>query len=188
MTLTVDKDYKTQPNTHPPAFAQSVTPQTAGAVVYAPSTRGLIFDQSGTVSLRMAGVKNAVPAAIVGVSADISMAANGVLTSTTGGKFNSLLVNDVVVVSGFANPNNNGTFRIAVKTSGTSLTLKFPGDANTLATVAETPAGATATVQGPRTSVQTTVTVTVLAGAFYPLCVDEWITGGAGVTSGTIFW
>lgn len=96
MTIKSSKDYSRLPNTHPAAFAANVTPQASGAAVFRPATRGITFDQSGTVVLEMAGVSE----------------------------------------------------------------------------------------EGS----QATITMTVVAGVIYPLSVDQWLTGGSGVTSGTIFW
>lgn len=83
--------------------------------------------------------------AINGVGADISIT-NGspatILTSTTSGKFNSIVANSWIRLLGFSNAANNGWWWVSVKTSGQSLTLTGPN-----VSVAETPTGTSAKVR-----------------------------------------
>lgn len=175
MTIQADKTYAGVNNTspHPAGYCVSYAPSDS-AVFNRPSRWLMITDAAAKIiNVRLAGIVVSTPAAIVGVSGDISMAANGVITSTTGGKFTSLLASDVVVLSGFTNPENNGTFKILTKTSATSLILATSGATVASYTIAETPTGANAKVQGPPTGVQHVVSFTANPGVMYPICADQ---------------
>ncbi|RVT99099.1 hypothetical protein EOD42_03050 [Rhodovarius crocodyli] len=83
--------------------------------------------------------------AIDGVAGDISTVASGnKLTSTTSGKFNSVVVGQFIRLYGFtANSGaNNGIYRVSAKTSGQDITLAGKTVAN------ETPTGTAAKVRG----------------------------------------
>jgi hypothetical protein len=185
MTIASSKTYENSVNTapHPAGYCVSYTPS-ASAVFDRPSRWLMITDTTAKiVNLRLGGVKVTKPAAIAGIAGDISMATGGVLNSTLGTKFNSIVVNDTVVVSGFSNPTNNGTFQVTVQ-SGTSLTLRVPGSVLAPNTVVETPSGTAANVQGPNVGSQHTISFTALAGVMYPICADQLLaatTTAAGV-------
>jgi hypothetical protein len=188
MVTKASRDYSHKPHTHPAAFGLNVTPSTLGATLFQPASRGIIFDQSGTVELVLAGYQDELMAPIVGVSGDISMAAGGVITSTTSGKFSALAINNPVTIKGFTNSQNNGLFTVSAA-SGTSITIVAPGSTKTLYTIAETPSGAAVSIQGPYVGTQDTVTITVIGGVLYPISVEQWVTGGNGqVTTGCILW
>jgi hypothetical protein len=183
MTLIADKTYREIDNTapHPAGFGPTLTPSDATVVV--PTRWVMITDLvAKAISLRLAGARYPTPAAIVGVAGDISAAAGGVYNSSTGGKFSSLKVNDTVVIKGFANANNNGTFQVTVAT-GTSITVVAPGSTLAPGTIAETPAGTAATIQGPKLATQDTVTFTALPGVMYPICADKVLATGTAATS-----
>lgn len=188
-TIASSKSYENAVNTapYPAPYAQTATP--SDTVPLTKASRWIMITDlaAKAVKLRLGGVHVAAPAAIVGVSGDITMAANGALTSGTGGKFSSIKVNDIVKVSGFTNAVNNGTFKVTAAT-GTALTLVFPGSSLPLYTVAETPTGALATVQGPNVGTQDTVTFTALPGVMYPICADLVFATGTAATSVIAFY
>lgn len=184
MTLVSDKTYKSDNNVapHPAGFAEVYTP--SDATVFTKPSRWLMITDitAKLVSLRLGGVnKSFTP--ISGAAGDISAAAGGVYTSPTASKFSSLQVNDAVTISGFANANNNGTFKVMANT-GTQLTVKAPGSILAPNTVAETPAGTAVKIQGPPVTTQQTVVFTANPGVMYPICADQLlVTGGTTAAS-----
>ena len=196
MTLSASKTYEHLPQTapNPAGFCVSYSPNKSA--VFARSSRWIMITDTSAkiVNLRLAGVANSPASPLVGVSGDVSMAANGVLSSTTSSKFSTLNAGDPVTISGFTNMQNNGLFVVGPSPTGTSLTLMVPGTmkitGSTLSggtpadTVAETPAGAAASIQGPPISAQDTISFTALAGVMYPICADMLLattTTAAGV-------
>lgn len=184
MNLAVSKTYENIVSTapHPAGFGPTLTP--SDSVVFAKPTRWVMITDitAKAITLRLAGARISTPAALVGVAGDISAAAGGVYNSTTGGKFSSLKVNDVVVVKGFANAANNGTWKVTVAT-GTSITVVAPGSTLAPNTVAETPAGAAVAIQGPQLAAQDTVVFTALPGVMYPICADKLLATGTAAAS-----
>lgn len=79
--------------------------------------------------------------AIAGIAADISTTAGG-LSSSLVSKFTAITVGQVIRLSGFTNPLNNGYFRVTAKASNQLLTLSpAPGSI-------ETPTGTLANISG----------------------------------------
>lgn len=184
MTLAASKTYENAVNTapHPAGFGPTLVP--SDSVAFAKPTRWVMITDitAKAVTLRLAGARISTPAALVGAAGDISAAAGGVFTSTTGGKFSSIKVNDTVVTKGFANAANNGTWQVTVAT-GTSLTVVAPGSTLAPNTVAETPAGTAASIQGPQTAAQDSVTFTANPGVMYPICADKLMATGTAAAS-----
>lgn len=188
-TFTTDKTYGNVANTgpHPAGYCQTITP--AGATVFPlrrPSRWLMISDATAkAVSMVLAGAVRATPAAIVGLAGDISAAAGGVFTSTTAGKFSSLNVNDIIVVKGFANAANNGTWKVTVSVTGTSITVVADGSTLVPNTVAETPALAAVTLQAPDTYTPDSVVMTLNPGVMYPICAAK--INSTGTTAASVF-
>lgn len=186
MTVTADKSWRGVNGTSPYPADHCLTVTPNDGTVIKPSRWLMISDTTAkAVAIRLAGGHLALPSPIVGVSGDMAMAASGVLTSTTAGKFTSLNANDVVILSGFTNPENNGTFKILTKTSATSITLATVGATVASYTVAETPTGANASLQGPQVNTQDTMTFTAQPGVMYPIAAD--IIKATGTAAATVF-
>lgn len=184
-TFPTDESYANIVNAapHPAAYCQTVA-GSADATFRRPSRWLMISDLAAkAVQLVLAGKVRATPVAIVGVSGDISAAAGGVFTSTTGGKFSTVKVNDQIVIKGFANATNNGQFKVTVAT-GTSLTVVTSGGSLAPDTVAETPAAAAVTIQAPDTFTPDGVTLTLNPGVMYPICATKLV--AAGTTAGNL--
>lgn len=187
-TVATDKSYANAVNAapHPAAYCQTITP--SGSTVFTlrrPSRWLMISDATAkAVSLVLAGTVRATPAAIVGVSGDISAAAGGVFTSTTGGKFSTVKVNDQIVIKGFVNATNNGQFKVLLA-SGTSLTVTTSGGSLAPDTVAETPAAAAVTIQAPDTQTPDSVVMTLNPGVMYPICAAQ--VNSTGTTAASVF-
>lgn len=187
-TFATDKTYGNLSNTAPtPAgYCQTVTPSGSTVIPLRRPSRWLMISDATAkaVSVVLAGVVRATPAAVVGVSGDISAAVGGVYTSTTGGKFSTIHVNDIIVVKGFTNASNNGTWKVTAAT-GTSLTVVADGSVLVPNTVAETPAAAAVSIQAPDTETPDTVVLTLNPGVMYPICAAAL--NSTGTTAASVF-
>lgn len=189
------KDYRHLPNVapFPAAFCQTATPSGADVPVSPPSRWIMITDTSAKVVEATLAGRHIEPNTIVGVSGDLTMAALGVLTSTTAGKFASLGLGQRVATAGFTNQQNNGLFVVGPGSTTTQLNLVAPGTTSVSGstvtggtpadTAAETPSGAAASVTGPSVSTQDTVQFTAQPGVMYPISVDAILHTNTTATS-----
>jgi hypothetical protein len=195
-----DKSYRQMPNVapYPAAFCQVANASSADAPVSPPSRWIMISDTAAKVVEATLAGRHIEPNVITETLADLTMAADGVLTSTTSGKFASLGLGQPVQLKGFTNQQNNGLFIVGPGSTTTQLNLMAPGttvvDGSSVTggtpayTVAENPTGGAASITGPDVSTQDTITFTALPGVMYPISVDAILHSATTAATVLCFW